>query len=281
LRLSAHATVSELAAAALAEAYTQFSANAPAALAEQEPEALHQARVGLRKLRLYVHLFRSRIGRRRAEETERELRWVFRLLGELRDLQVFARDVLPHATAPKSAAAAFRTRIDHRTATARDALRAMAETARFRDLCNALQTIEQELAQKHDEDRARPWLAKRLVKQRDRLVVKKEDLLAKSADLHRMRKRAKKLRYTADLARALGTRHAKRERGFRTALTALQDNLGALNDVRVARALAANERAQASLRARLSELLDAQENAYRLDLPNVYACFVAADPFWD
>jgi CHAD domain-containing protein len=281
MRLTPHVTVCQLGAAALAEAYSQLIANAPGALAKQEPEAIHRARIGLRKLRIYVRLFRSRIGRKRAEKTGRELRRVFRLLGELRDLQVFARDVLPYATGPKAEAAAFRRRIDRRTAAARKALRSIAETKRFNDLCNALHKIARDLSQRRDHDRARAWLTKRLSKQRARLVVRTHDLLAESADLHRMRKHAKKLRYTTELVCAPSRRHAKRERKFQAALKGLQDNLGALNDAHVARALIVRERAPALLRERLSQRLDAQEEAHRADLPTVYAHFALVDPFWD
>jgi CHAD domain-containing protein len=281
LRLGARTSVRGLAAAAIAQAHAQFIANAPDACAKQTPESLHQARVGLRKLRGYVRLFRSRIGRSKAEHLGGELRWAFRTFGVLRDLQVFTRDVLPLMENRPRATSAFRTRIDQLVDRARDDVNAMAQAARFRDLCAALVSLERELSEPRDDVRARGWLRKRLDRQRRRLRVKQEELLRKNGNLHPLRKRAKKLRYTSDLARALGARHAKRERRFRAALTALQDNLGALNDLRVARTLVAKARPPASVGKQLRAALAAPETAHRAELPNVYARFAAADPFWD
>jgi CHAD domain-containing protein len=281
LRLGARASVRELAAAAIAQAQAQFIANAPDAVARQTPESVHQARVGLRKLRSYVRLFRSRIGRTKAKQLDGELRWLFRLFGVLRDLQVFTRDVLPLMQSPPRTTFAFRARIDQRLARARDDLRTMAQSARFRDLCAALVGLERKLAEQRDDVCARAWLEKRLDRLRRRLRVKQEQLLRPSRDLHALRKRAKKLRYSSDLWRALGKRHTKRERQFRAALTALQDNLGALNDLRVERTLLAKAHPPASIEKRLRTTLAAAEAAHRAELANVYACFAAADPFWD
>jgi triphosphatase len=280
LRLPARATVNEVAAAAIAESLAQLRAHTEDALQKQRPEALHQARVSLRKLRIYVRLFRARIGRTRSAQIREELRWAFRLLGELRDLQVFARDVLPRVAAAERAAAPFRARIAELTRAAGQRLRAPATATRLRALCGALQALAQALSEQRDDVVARSWLGKRLNRQRKRLRIQERRPVAAQSDLHELRKRVKKLRYTADLLHMLAPRHAQRERRFRKALSALQDNLGALNDLRVARTLITKARAPAALRTRLQEVLTAVAQAPLVELPNTYACFAAARPFW-
>jgi CHAD domain-containing protein len=281
LRLRARATVSEVAAAAIAASLGQLRTYTEDALQKQRPEALHQARVNLRKLRIYVRLFRTRIGRTRSVQIREELRWAFRLMGELRDLQVFARDVLPRVAAPVRTTAPFRARIAELTSAASQQLRAPATAARLRALCGALQALEQELSEQRDDVVARSWLAKRLDRQRKRVRLEDGRPRAAQSDLHALRKRVKKLRYTADLRRLLGQGHLMRERRFRAALSALQDSLGALNDARVAQTLITRARAPAALRKPLQEVLTASARAHLVELPNTYACFASARPFWD
>lgn len=66
----------------------QVHHNRPGALLRRNPEFLHQVRVGLRRLRVVLLAFRGLARRRRAEQLERRLARVLRRLGPARDWDV-------------------------------------------------------------------------------------------------------------------------------------------------------------------------------------------------
>src|SRR5688572_27610741 len=74
---------------ALQEAHAHFLFNASGLTTASGPEFVHQARVGLRRLRVFVRLFQREVGKKRALRLETELRWLFAKLGRARDLHVF------------------------------------------------------------------------------------------------------------------------------------------------------------------------------------------------
>jgi inorganic triphosphatase YgiF len=64
-------------------------ANVALLLATRDAEALHQTRVSLRRLRAALWFFKAVVADDTAATVEGELRWIARLLGEARDLDVF------------------------------------------------------------------------------------------------------------------------------------------------------------------------------------------------
>ena len=72
----------------------QIIANEPAMCAGQA-EALHQMRIGLRRLRAAIAIFAAVVGDEDLRKIKAELKWITRELGPARDLDVFAADVLP------------------------------------------------------------------------------------------------------------------------------------------------------------------------------------------
>ena len=71
----------------------QIAANEPAVSAGKA-EALHQMRIGLRRLRAAIALFAEIVADEKMETIKGELKWITQQLGPARELDVFAADVL-------------------------------------------------------------------------------------------------------------------------------------------------------------------------------------------
>lgn len=225
--------------------------NAAGARVHQDPEFVHQARVALRRLRSVLRVLRPWVdvpGPLRAE-----LRWVARALGTVRDLDVLigetAAQLLP--ALPVRVRTAVRHRLRQAHAQARAALHAVLGSARFaRALLAALRWV----AQRSDRDgpplaavaaEALAPLQRRLAKAAPRFAA------LSPRKQHRVRIEAKRLRYALDFfAAALPAAEAKR---LSKTLAALQDALGALNDLEVAQAWLRPLLPQAAQRRALQE----------------------------
>ncbi|MBV2149951.1 CHAD domain-containing protein [Sphingobium sp. AS12] len=213
----------------------QFRLNEPLVLDHDDPDALHQARVALRRLRSALSIHKPMLGDGRAKTLNGELRWLAGELGKARDLDVLVeratdgplRDRLGQARVVAYANAAVVLRSDR------------ARTLMI-DLAEWIAIGEWRSAPDGQETRdlpAREFAAKAL--DRFRRKVKKggrdlEDLDDEAR--HEVRKAAKKLRYAAEFFAALYERKRERRRHkqFVGALEALQDQLGALNDLATA-----------------------------------------------
>jgi CHAD domain-containing protein len=271
--------VSALATAAIAEVRAQFIQHERRAVTG-EPEAVHQARVALRKLRLYVRLFRSRVGRARAEQLQRDLRWLFSGLGELRDLQVFQCDVLPAAKTPARSAHALATRIAQQAEQATRELGEIAASERHRRLLEQLAELERDLRARDDDKAAHEWLIHRLARMHKRLRKEAREALHETSARHALRKRLKRTRYAAQLADAWQPEHPKRARELRRRTSALQDALGALIDLRVARRRIAAAQPARALRQSLYAELRKREQAREAELEPALEAFASARSPW-
>jgi triphosphatase len=70
---------------------THIEANLAGAIANQDPEFVHQLRLGFRRLRLAIRMFQPTD----LKSVVIDLQWVEKLLGECRDYQIFVTRVLP------------------------------------------------------------------------------------------------------------------------------------------------------------------------------------------
>jgi triphosphatase len=93
-------TVEEAAALILAECAAQVRANVAAVRAGAGSEGPHQLRIGLRRLRATLGLFRDALTSPESQQLAAEARWLGAEVGRLRDLDVIVEDVLlPEAQA--------------------------------------------------------------------------------------------------------------------------------------------------------------------------------------
>jgi CHAD domain-containing protein len=283
IALPARASVSQAAHVAIAEGRAHFLHNVQGLKRPFSPELVHQTRVALRRLRVFVRVFRSRIGKQRAGALRVELRWLFVPLGELRDLQLFVHDLLPASRALTGPERALRVRLAARIESASVALAEALQAPRLSALCAELAALEADLERSgRDRKRARRWLARRLERQRRRALNHFEAVLRRDPlELHSLRKTLKKLRYTADLARGLyDDDSAQRARNYLRSLRALQDVLGALVDAQVAGSIVADAGATPALSRRLIARLERGRASRLRELDACFQRFADADPFW-
>ena len=92
--VEATATVSDAAQMVLRNAYEHFLRNLPAASLYGDVEAVHQMRVGLRRLRAFRSVFRRVVGAAFSAELE-ELQHLFAALAEVRECDVFFESTFP------------------------------------------------------------------------------------------------------------------------------------------------------------------------------------------
>lgn len=232
-----------------ARAVETLIANVHGALAHDDAEFVHQARVALRRLRSTI-----RLARRWVEfplPLAAQLRWIARRLGAVRDWDVLADETLPAIERELGASAPLRARVQSRRARERRALRAALASPRFARLTlAALQWSAQ--PPRPDAPTLRAVATAVLDKLHARLFASAREFVELSEERqHRVRIRAKRLRYALDFfAAALPPRAADR---YAKRLADLQDELGWLNDVAVAAArlpaLARSRRLRTALRA--------------------------------
>ncbi|AYG95062.1 CHAD domain-containing protein [Brevundimonas naejangsanensis] len=223
----------------------QVSANAELLRRVRRPEALHQMRVGLRRLRAALSVFASLLGED-AEPVVAELRWLAHETDAARDLDVFIRDVFhPAALAtPDPGLAPLGLRLlAARSGAYRRAMTAINSPRYAALMLETLAWIETG-PWRTDPDPVRTWRRARPVaafagealerlNRRVRRGGRRLDRLD-AAGRHRLRIRVKRLRYAAEFFAGLFD-HPRRERRFLKALETTQDAFGALNDLAVAR----------------------------------------------
>jgi CHAD domain-containing protein len=89
-KVGPHATVAQVVAAAIASALTRIIRHDPGVRLGDDPEHVHQARVGTRRLRSDLRTFGSLLDAGWLDRIRSELRWVGNALGEVRDADVLS-----------------------------------------------------------------------------------------------------------------------------------------------------------------------------------------------
>lgn len=234
----------------LREMFCQFTTNLNLLRSADDPEVLHQARVGWRRFKSAVRLFRPEL----AADTRpswKALDTLLTFVGELRDFDVARFETLPRL------ADAYVAESPQRQAKWQALLAAMNEAAtlRRRSICHALevpavgsallamtQWLEELPAQRRPDspetgqkNALRHWARARIA----RLHKKMEQALKDTAhpeSLHKARLLAKRLRYAIEALRpVLRKRQARR---WLKQATQLQTDIGLTRDVQQAGVLA-------------------------------------------
>ena len=270
----------------------QIVVNAPA-LRDGRPEALHQMRIGLRRLRAGIALFADIVAGQDREPIKNELRWITQELGPARDLDVFVADVLePLLVAyPDNAEAAEAHRdITARRATAYARAKDAVGSDRLRRALLDL-TAWIEIGAWADGDNARPGslagspITEHATKQLSRLRRRVRKDGASLRDLtvrerHKLRIRAKRLRYATEFFAATfaGKKSEKRREKSLSALQDLQNSLGVLHDIATRQALLAA--GEEDVLARLPGADIAEEKKRLKEARRAYARFAKIKAFW-
>lgn len=248
--LPKHATVEQGMRRIFAACLDHAQANAQGFLASDDPEFLHQLRVGLRRFKSALKLFRGVVALPPA--LQQSFDDVSALLGAARDADVLLLTTLPDIAEAGRHAALLQPLMDHVQADAQE--KRSAARAGLQAEEPGMQALHAWVAGKHwrgDMSRAgRARLRKPLAGFARQAIADAHAVVAKrarkvhklgghdSASLHRLRIGAKQARYAigffADIERpARAARYARR-------LAAVQEALGALNDAHVAQTLLAS-----------------------------------------
>jgi CHAD domain-containing protein len=231
-------SIEDLLRFAIGSGATRLIVNDPAARVGADPEAIHQARVATRRLRSDLKTLEPLADPAAVGWIRDELAWVGELLGSVRDTDVLIERVrtLARELHIDADAAAIVTELQDDRRRRQVELLEGLESGRYVRLVQILIDASAVPPLGGDVDgprRARPRLRKLAGKSWRRLArgVKRLGADPSDAELHEIRKRAKRARYAAELAAG-----ALREDGepFAERLAGLQDVLGALQDAVVA-----------------------------------------------
>ena len=245
-QVAAHAEPIELTAKMTAEeafnviAYSSlrhFSANADGIRA-LDTEALHQMRVGLRRLRAAISLFKGVLAERETTGIKSELKWLTGELARAREIDVFVKERIrpleEDRIEPESGIRAieeeFSEACDQAFRKAREAL----ATERYRRLLiDVLEWLERRRGNGQESKTPIGDFVNALMRRRTRKAIKAgrhlDDLTAR--ERHKLRIGIKKIRYGVDFFESLYPRKAQATlQQFSKRLKKIQDALGALND---------------------------------------------------
>ncbi|HEX8417075.1 MAG TPA: CHAD domain-containing protein, partial [Methylobacterium sp.] len=216
----------------------------------RDPEALHQIRVALRRLRSAFTLFKGMLaGDPSAAHLRAEIKRVSDPFGQARNLDVFLSVTLPaeiERRPDEPSLTALRDSLEAQRLGAYDTVLATLESPAWRSLIlDLVAWIETGpwRSESHGKEPAADFAAAILEKARRRIRKRGRHLDRLDPDArHRVRIEAKKLRYGAEFFASLYTdkKLHKRHKAFVSALSDLQDHLGALNDLATAHDVVAN-----------------------------------------
>jgi triphosphatase len=263
------------------------------ALCAGNAEALHQMRIGLRRLNAAIGAFDEMVAGPEQETIKAELKWISKALGPARDLDVFAVEVLMPLSVAKGSDANFadthRAFMERRAKAYANAT-ACVRSDRFRgvvlDLAEWIEVGRwtgdsgPSLARNRPVNEYAVQLLGRLrkrIRKRDRAL---QELNPRQR--HKLRIRAKTLRYTVEFFASLfpGPGPKERRQEALAALKALQDALGALNDLAAREALAADGHDLSDEAARLLTSEDGKAEGLLKEAQTAHARFAKVKSFW-
>ena len=263
------------------------------AVLDGQMEGVHQMRVAFRRLRSGLKIFRPLIPRETSIVLVEDIRWLNGFLGPARDWDVFLEEgmapMLTHFPR-KRGLALFRAKAENLRQTHHRTLREALADPRYQNLKRGLAAWLNDRAWREGmDDKRRERLAQPAVDfatsllGRDQRRVEKqgETFVELSAvERHRLRIRIKELRYALDFFASLYPAPAVKT--CLSALARLQDSLGVMNDIAVARRLLDEAKLRAVSAARqviegwYGCRLDVQERAF----PELWQVFTACERPW-
>lgn len=226
--------------AAFARSVHRFMVHMPAVQLGRDPEALHQARVATRRLRSDLRTFGPLLDEPWVSSLRDELRWLGGTLGTVRDIDVLTLRLVETSQqlteADRFPLRVLMTMLEAERKRRRKALLESIGQRRFLELTDRMVEAANAPRLLPASDRASRDALLELVRAPfDRLMQITLELSTEpaDADLHRIRIRAKRVRYAAEAVTPVIGKKAVR---FASAAAALQDELGELQDSAVAHA---------------------------------------------
>jgi CHAD domain-containing protein len=231
-----------------------------------DPEDVHQARVGTRRLRSDLQTFRALVSPEWAQPLSEELRWIASILGDVRDADVLAERLRRQADdLPDVDSAGFAPvlrQLSERRESAREVLVEAMRSERYVGLLDRLVAAAREPQLAGDAARPVASVLPALVSgplRKLRSAVRRLPPAPGDEELHAVRIRAKRARYAAEAAAPACGKQARR---LAAALARVQGVLGDHHDAVVAQGWLreAAEGADVPQALVLGELLAAQRS---------------------
>ncbi len=230
------------------EALVQIAGNARLLQRAHNPDVLHQLRVGLRRLRAALSVFRGMLDAEGLSAARSETRWLAGELSEARDIDVFLQNAREQDEIEDNPArAALFRALRHAQAEAYERALAAIRSERFRTLLLDLaewieigpwRSLPGERPSALREGAAAALASPVLDRLDDRVRRRSRKFRRLEVEArHDVRKQAKKLRYATAFFSEAYPDHPKRRQRFTAALKVVQDRLGELNDLAVARSV--------------------------------------------
>jgi triphosphatase len=273
----------------------QLAANGQALRRARRPEALHQARIALRRLRSAMTVFRPILRDEAYSAVRDELKWAADQLDLARDLDVLI-DRLAHEH-PDRERAHYLGRLRQARDRAYDHGLEALDTARYAKLLLRTALWIEDGRWSHDErPEAQAALEEPVVAFAARVLEDRSHKVRRAGKAlrgqdprarHQLRIEAKKLRYAAEFFENAFPHADKRRRRYIEALKALQDELGALNDIAIAPVIARHGvfgRGATDLAFTAGEIVGELRHGEQKLIDRTaktYAAFRKARPFWD
>lgn len=275
----------------------QAASNAEILAEVARPEAVHQMRIGIRRLRAVMKAFEPILPGEDAKAVEEELKWLAGELDPARDLDVlisssYIRAV--HSLNDQGFAGLGQRLLDAQTKAYRTAS-AAARSRRCAELwLEAAAWIEaggwtrsDDPIAVHPRDLPINRFAAEALGHLRKVVLKRARRWAQLDERgrHKLRIRAKRLRYCAELFQGLFPNHPRRRKSFLGSLKAMQGCLGDLNDIASARQRALDhsglkEPGTAFALGRVVGWREADELPLKRAAAKEVEAFCAARPFW-
>jgi CHAD domain-containing protein len=201
----------------------------PGARLGREPESLHQMRVATRQLRAILRTAKPLLIPEWADSLRDELRWLGRLLGPARDLDVqlayFREESASLDARDRRPLSSFIAHLEAQRTNAQEVLLNELKSARYLDLVRRLQQAVHDLTTVESTVTLRDLAKQEFTKLRN--AIRQAGHTPNSATIHEVRIKTKRARYAAELA---GSTVGKPATRFINKARAVQDVLGMHQD---------------------------------------------------
>lgn len=222
----------------LGQQFTEVLFHEPRAWEALDPEGVHQMRVATRRIRAILRAFKAMLPKAAVKRVNCEFRWLARLLGDVRDLDVYLMN-FDRYTAELPAAVAgslepYRVHLEKRWAASRKELLAGLSSEQFDRLVDHFQRFRDECPSANAPSPSIQEAAAEMVDRRLKKVLKCGRAVTKHSppeELHAVRIQGKRLRYLLEFFQPF---YGKRFKSLIRRTKAIQDVLGDHQDACVA-----------------------------------------------
>jgi CHAD domain-containing protein len=286
---------------AVSNGLAHLTNNEACVLARSHPEGVHQMRVAVRRLRSRLTLYNGLLPENQTQKLTGELKWLIDALGPARDWDVFVSETMAPALAlmpDERDLALLHQRALQRQDRGYRIAQAAIRSRRYARLKSRLNTWTAKRAWRQAINApagngaldvpARVFAARVLEARHGKVLQHGEHIHAMDAkERHRLRIQIKKLRYAVEFFGSLFSDNALKP--YLAALRRLQDSLGSMNDLFVARTLTeelcsttpgVRKRLRLAYASGLIVGCAAHQHKESTKLPAAWTHFASREAFW-